>query len=176
MKIFGSIGSIGIALFLFFIGSEVVVSQSAAASGEDLYKKQCAVCHGAEGKGNGPAADFLFPKPRNFTTGSFKVRSTPSGSPPTDQDLSRTINDGMPGSAMPGFAHLSKTDQQSLVDFIKKLANISKPEKVIKIPSEPSVTSEMLTQGKELYKQMKCWECHGLEGRGDGPKAKRPIG
>jgi mono/diheme cytochrome c family protein len=166
---------IGIALFLFFIGFEVVESQ-AAAPGEALYKKQCAVCHGAKGKGDGPAADFLFPKPRDFSMGSFKVRSTPSGSPPTDQDIFRTISNGMPGSAMPSFGHLSKKDRGALVAIIKKLAGIEeKPERVISIPSQPSVTPKLLAQGQKLYKENKCWECHGLEGRGDGPKASRQV-
>ncbi len=175
-RIWKIFGSIGIALFLFFIGFGVVVSQGAAPSGEALYKKQCAICHGAEGKGDGPAADFLFPKPRDFTFGVFKMRVTPSGSPPTDDDLFRTISNGMPGSAMPSFAHLSKADRRALVDFIKKLANITeKPERVISVPPEPRVTAKLLEQGKKVYSEMKCWECHGLEGRGDGPKAKAQV-
>lgn len=144
--------------------------------GEALFKKECAICHGTEGKGDGPTADFLFPKPRNFTTGSFKVRSTPSGSPPTDEDLLRTITNGMPGSAMPGFAYLSETDQRALVEFIKKLANIKvKQERVIPVSPEPSLTAETMEKGKKLYKEMKCWECHGFEGRGDGPKAMNQV-
>ncbi len=82
----------------------------------------------------------------------------------------------MPGSAMPSFAHLSETDRRALVAFIKKLANIEeKPERVISIPSEPSVTSKMLAQGKELYIKMKCWQCHGFEGTGDGPSANQLV-
>lgn len=144
--------------------------------GEAIYKEQCAICHGTEGKGDGRAADFLFPKPRNFTTGSFKVRSTPSGSPPTDQDILHTITNGMPGSAMPGFAYLSETDQRALVAFVKKLAKIKvKPERVIPVSPEPSLTAKTLEEGKRLYKEMKCWECHGFEGRGDGPKAMSQV-
>lgn len=173
---------IGIVLVLFF-GWTVAhgaappeVTPELLKQGEALFKKQCAICHGTEGEGDGPAADFLFPKPRNFTTGSFKVRSTPSGSPPTDQDLLRTITNGMPGSAMPGFAYLSETDQRALVDFIKKLANIKvKPERVIPVSPEPSLTAKTLEKGKKLYKEMKCWECHGFEGRGDGPKAMDQV-
>lgn len=143
---------------------------------EALLKKQCAVCHGPEGKGDGPAADFLFPKPRNFTAGTFKLRSTPSGSPPTDQDLFRTITHGMPGSAMPGFSFLSEKERWALVTLVKKLAGISeKPERTIPVPPEPSVTAAIVAQGKELYQKMKCWECHGFEGRGDGPKASELL-
>lgn len=144
--------------------------------GKTLFEKQCAVCHGKAGGGDGPAADFLFPKPRNFTTGTFKVRSTPSGSPPTDQDLFRTIINGMPGSAMPGFTFLSETERWGLVAFVKGLAKIAeKPERVIPVPPEPPRTAQLVGQGKELYAKMKCWECHGHEGRADGPSAAQLV-
>lgn len=163
---------IGIALFPVSLWALVGPALAAETKEETLYRKHCRVCHGPEGKGDGPAADFLFPKPRNFTTGSFKVRSTPSGSPPTDQDLLNTITNGMPGSAMPGFAHLSEGDRRSLVAFVKGQANIQeKPETVISVAPAPPVTPKTLAEGKELYRKMKCWECHGFEGRGDGPKA-----
>ncbi|MFQ5538722.1 MAG: c-type cytochrome, partial [Gemmatimonadota bacterium] len=35
--------------------------------GKDVYEKKCALCHGAEGKGDGPGAIHLDPKPRDFT-------------------------------------------------------------------------------------------------------------
>jgi mono/diheme cytochrome c family protein len=36
-------------------------------SGSELYHQYCAVCHGAEGKGNGPVADILKKKPADLT-------------------------------------------------------------------------------------------------------------
>lgn len=144
--------------------------------GETLFKKQCRVCHGAEGKGDGPAADFLFPKPRNFSTGAFKVRSTPSGSPPADQDLFRTITQGMPGSAMPSFSFLSEKERWGLVAFLRKLAKLEeKPERLVQVASEPPITTQSVAQGKNLYMKMKCWECHGHEGRADGPKVTELV-
>src|SRR5574337_2087133 len=70
-----------------------------AAQGKALYEKKCVVCHGAEGMGNGKAEFVLFPKPRNFTKGIYKIRSTTTL--PTDTDLFRTITRGIPGTAMP---------------------------------------------------------------------------
>lgn len=178
-KIFGGIGVASFLLFVWTLtqgASPPKIAPELLKEGETLFKKQCAVCHGTEGKGDGPAVDFLFPKPRNFTTGVFKIRSTPSGSPPTDQNLFSTITNGMPGSAMPGFAFLSERERWALVAFIKKLANTQeKPERVIQVAPEPPVTPAILAQGKELYKKMKCWECHGFEGKGDGSKASDLI-
>lgn len=204
-RIFGITGGVAIALFLHSIwawGQAVVpqkrtpklleqlphdarahreddpekITSKLLKRGETLFKKQCAVCHGSEGTGDGLAADFVFPKPRNFTTGSFKIRSTPSGSPPLDEDLFHTITHGMPGSAMPAFGFLSKEEQGALVAFVKKLANIKeKPERIIQLPPEPPQTAKTVAQGKELYTKMKCWECHGFEGRGDGPKARELV-
>ena len=49
--------------------------------GGELFQKHCAGCHGAEGRGNGPAAPFLGVRPRDFTVGKYKFRSTPVGTP-----------------------------------------------------------------------------------------------
>src|SRR3989304_2115707 len=45
-----------------------------AKKGEALYAQKCAVCHGATGKGDGAAEFVLFPKPRDLTSGKFKIR------------------------------------------------------------------------------------------------------
>src|SRR3990167_1619214 len=138
--------------------------------GKTLFEQECSVCHGMEGKGDGTAAYLLFPKPRDFTTGVFKVRSTPSGEPPTDQDLFNTITTGLPGSAMSGFSSIQEQDRWALVHYLKKMANIEgEPERVIKVPAVSSAAPELVSQGKALYQKLKCWECHGKEGKGDGP-------
>ncbi len=145
--------------------------------GETSFNKQCAACHGAEGRGDGPAADFLFPKPRNFTTGLFKIRTTPSGYPPIGQDIFKTITNGMPGSAMPNFSFLSERERWGLVAYIEKLAEIEdeEPERIIQAPHEPTASAQTSELGKKLYKKMKCWKCHGFEGKGDGPAAFQQI-
>ena len=46
----------------------VPLQPTSPASGEEMYKTYCAVCHGVTGKGNGPAADALKVPPSNLTT------------------------------------------------------------------------------------------------------------
>ena len=41
------------------------------ASGKALYQQYCSACHGPQGKGNGPAAAAMRPKPRDHTDGTY---------------------------------------------------------------------------------------------------------
>src|SRR3972149_4356951 len=92
--------------------------------GKKVYQERCMFCHGGEGKGDGPAADLLYPRPRDFTRGQYKIRSTPSGALPTDDDLFKIISEGMPGTSMPGWKdHLSNLERQQLVTTIKTFSD-----------------------------------------------------
>jgi cytochrome c553 len=73
------------------------------AQGKEIYIRRCSFCHGLMGDGNGPAADYLDPRPRDFTLGTFKFRTTQSGELPTDADMFRTVSRGLPGTGMQAF-------------------------------------------------------------------------
>ncbi|MGE0702515.1 MAG: c-type cytochrome [Vicinamibacterales bacterium] len=144
-------------------------------SGKNLYLKNCVQCHGDKGDGNGSATPHLFPRPRNFTTGKFKVRTTPNGALPTHQDLVGIIRRGMPFTSMPGWPELTNQQVSDLAYFIKTFSpDFSSPELVpepLTTPSAPSVTSESIELGKKLYVETGCIKCHGALGRADGPSA-----
>jgi hypothetical protein len=59
--------------------------------GKRVFAQRCAVCHGPDGKGNGPAAPSMSPRPRDFSSGVFKYKSTAAAEPPTDEDLLGTF-------------------------------------------------------------------------------------
>ncbi|MFQ5916101.1 MAG: c-type cytochrome, partial [Nitrospinota bacterium] len=142
--------------------------------GKAVYLRACAVCHGEEGDGRGPLADGLNPKPRDFTSGMFKFRSTPSSSLPTDFDIFRTITKGVLGTSMPAWSSLPYEDRWSLVHFIKTLSEDFEeedPEEPIVIPDPPPPTAELVEQGRQIYMDVECNSCHGDEGGGDGPSA-----
>jgi mono/diheme cytochrome c family protein len=158
------------------------------APGKAVYDAHCAACHGGNGDGNGPASVWLFPKPRDFNSGLFKVQSTPAGSLPTDEDLFETITRGMPGSSMPGFSYLPESQRREAVQYVKWLtADVDaagkrlnkfdqarakgESRRPVVVPPEPGVTVEALTKGRELFVKLACNTCHGETGAGDGPSA-----
>ncbi len=164
---------ISVVLVYGFSQSRSMLDRS-ESNGKKLYEKYCSTCHGLEGKGEGTAAVYLDPKPRDFTRGLFKFQSAPAGSLPTDSDLERTIRNGMPGSAMPAWDRLSDAEITNLVAYIKTLSDRFKsesPSGVIAIEREPPSTPEMIQNGKTIYALMSCWTCHGTTGAGDGPSA-----
>ena len=92
--------------------------------GEAIYVSQCSGCHGEAGDGQGMLTQSWLPRPRNFVRGSFRYRSTPSGSPPTDADLFHTVSKGLAGSGMPAFeAILGEQERWDVVDYIKQFSS-----------------------------------------------------
>ena len=145
------------------------------AKGKPVYQEHCASCHGVGGDGQGEVAHLLSTKPRDFTKGAYKFRSTPSGELPTDEDLFRTISVGIPGTAMDGYRVLPKTDRLALVAYLKALSpRFLKRRQGAPIiyPSARTLTQEAVTRGLHLYRQMRCAACHGDEARGDGELAQ----
>ena len=146
-----------------------------AAGAKAIYDKRCAWCHGWEGAGDGPAAEFLNPRPRDFTAAVYKYKSSPYDAPfPTDEDLIRTISDGLPGTSMPAWNDLlSDKEIRDLVTYIKGFAGVE--EKIsaqVKVGKEVSSSDDSIRKGKELFID-RCSECHGEEARGDAGKALR---
>jgi len=142
------------------------------ARGRQIYVKRCQACHGEKGDGKGPVAPFLDPRPRDFTAGVYKLRTTASGEPPTDEDLFRVVTRGVPGTAMSGWTRLSEHDRWLVIAYIKQFSDAFKDKGTVITPSKDmSASPEAIARGKEVYQRAKCWECHGQQGRGDGPSA-----
>ena len=144
------------------------------AAGKDNYQKYCAQCHGAEGDGSGIATPFFDPPPRDFTSATYKIRTTESGELPTDADLKNIILEGMPYTGMPGWPQFDDEELMELVFYIKTFAeDFADPEAIV-AALEPTETepfsSESAEAGKTVYEENGCMECHGLYGRGDGEK------
>jgi len=155
--------------------------------GKSVYGQHCAACHGELGDGNGPASAWLYPKPRDFSAGQFKIKSTPALALPTDADLMDSITRGLPGSSMPSFSYLNDQERKDVVQHVKHLtaktdtagkrvnlfdeaAANGKVANPVAVPPETAANVEELTKGREVYKRMQCATCHGETGAGDGPQ------
>jgi len=138
------------------------------------YRRYCAGCHGERGDGNGENAPWIDPKPRDFQLGIFKCRSTPTGTLPTDQDLSDTIARGIDRSNMPSWNMFTLQQKADLVAWVKHFSprwTSEKPGTPIQIPAEPEVTAERIKNGREIFAKVQCWKCHGVTGEANGPSA-----
>jgi cbb3-type cytochrome c oxidase subunit II len=150
------------------------------AEGKVLFQEHCASCHGDLGRGNGLAAPFLLPRPRDFTQSAYRYRSTQAGTLPLDGDLYRTLWRGLPGSSMPPWHQLGDKNLWLLVDYVQHfLETIDGDAKefdvqsaALALPPVPKVTAEQLDglvrRGKAVFAAGKCSNCHGTEGRSDG--------
>jgi mono/diheme cytochrome c family protein len=166
------------------------------ARGKELYGNYCVQCHGVKGGGDGPAARYLYPKPRNFQLGYFRLVTTDNRLP-SDNDLLRVITRGMPGSAMFPFAHLEEVERRALVVHVRHLTRtgieeriraraaaddevisakkmkkgldlLTVPGKTLRVPPGlPAASKASLARGRKHYLSL-CAPCHGPTGKGDG--------
>ena len=168
------------------VGKPVPPNPTLLKHGEWVYRGLCIGCHGVDGDGNGAVwelADVYAPehklprKPRDFTEAVFKLRSTPSGSFPTDVDLFKSVSRGLVADHdMPAFKFLPERDRWAVVAYIKTLSprweeEADWQEDPITIAEPPLPDPSMLVAGKGVYERMQCAECHGPLGKGDGPSA-----
>jgi len=157
-------------------------------AGKRVYFTKCVWCHGVDGAGDGPAADRLWPRPRNFNQGTFKIRHTASGELPLfdakkpipgQNDLFETVTHGLPGSAMPSWEGILSEEQRLQVlsfvttQLVKDRRYDDKDTETMTVlqldsikPISPS--KESIEKGAQLVVDKKCIECHGVDGRGDG--------
>lgn len=174
---------------------KIPVSSDLVELGRATYNTRCVICHGKEGQGDGFASAYLDTKPRNFTSGIFKYRTTPQASFPLDVDIFRTITVGFPIYGMPSFHYLSARARWGLVYYLKELtedgfreslaedgelkpAEIEeiledrlKPDKPLRVGEGPAKTDRAIADGRKVYEALGCAKCHGDTGMGDGPSA-----
>ena len=142
--------------------------------GASLYGARCASCHGERGDGKGPMATVLSVPPTNFRAGVYKLRSTPTGSIPTDADLFTTITRGVHGTPMLPWSDSREDERWALVFYLQSLSarfHEERPVRPIAVPKPPAETETLRANGRRLYATLQCPACHGEKGMADGPRA-----
>ncbi len=120
--------------------------------GRDLYIQQCEQCHGVSGDGNGPAAVYMYPRPRDYRAGIFKFTTTPYGAKPRRDDLLSTVERGVSGTSMPSFRLLPKADREAIVDYVLLLTHRGEVETRLALEAEfeeevdPEIVPELVTE------------------------------
>ena len=156
-------------------------------SSKKVYETRCLICHGPKGDGKSlvgvvrraeKSGRVMEIYPRDFTVGVFKFRTTPSGCLPDDEDLVRTLEDGIQRAFMPSFKKdLSEEEKKGVIEYIKAFSlrweeeDLCEPITVKKPEWVGSPAS--VEKGKKVYKEMKCAECHDERGKGEGTKADK---
>jgi len=151
--------------------------------GRTVYFQACLPCHGIRGDGRGPAATGFDPAPRNFRRGVYKFRNTVSGALPLDEDLERTVREGLPGTEMPRWKDvLSEHDIKAVVQYVKSFSPYFEdpksrplPKDIVRIPADRPFqpSAESIAAGRKIYSDQDCVKCHGKAGAGDGVEANK---
>lgn len=159
-----------------------------------LYKRHCRACHGDEGDARGRAVRHLFPRPRNLRTGKMLLVSSRNGLP-TVADVERVLDRGMPGTSMPAFTNLPKSDRRLLAEEVLRLRRAGLREQLlqalredgeeadeaelrtsveqvtvagepVRVPQPWPTTKPSPAAGSASYSRLACNRCHGEDGVG----------
>ena len=178
MKTIIILASITIALFSYsvFAQEDILGTDAQRAAGKKIYEAKCAQCHGYNGDAESVAKTHFRPQPRDFTSSTFKFRTTESGQLPTHADIKRSIKKGMPYTGMPAWPNFSDKELDNLAFYIKTFAEDDFKEYgseavALEMPDPPAWSEESAKRGRQVYEENQCVNCHGNLGRSDGKSA-----
>lgn len=97
-----------LVVFLIVLGMAGMAAGDDLATGASLYEAKCQICHGANGRGDGPAAAALNPKPRDFTNPAFWQNNV-------DEKIKKTVTNGK--GMMPKF-NLDEGEIKAITDYL----------------------------------------------------------
>jgi cbb3-type cytochrome oxidase cytochrome c subunit/cytochrome c553 len=132
----------------------VPYDHASAAQGAALYSRHCASCHGAEMRGDGPAAAGLMPAPTSLLHRWY-----------TRERLLEALWHGVPGTAMPAWRDLSLDDLNLLISHVEAPGSTIRHDNAM-----PVLPPDAAERGARVY-AANCAQCHGPDGYGDGSAA-----
>lgn len=134
----------------------------------EIFKNNCARCHGDMGNGKGMIAVYLDPYPRDLTKAGFMNSKT-------EDRLVASIREGVLGTSMPGWGKVLNDEQiKGVLNYIQTsfVKDPRRPLKARQVPETNPVASskESITRGEQIFLQ-RCTGCHGKKGDGKGPNS-----
>lgn len=115
--------------------------------GKTLFAANCAACHGPSGRGDGPAAAALVPRPSNLAEHRY-----------SSDRLSEVLWNGSVGTAMSGWRDHQVSDLAAIAAAVQSLSDVERTD----APPEAG-----LALGARVY-EANCVQCHGVSGDGRG--------
>jgi cytochrome c oxidase cbb3-type subunit 3 len=112
------------------------------ARGKQTFSSTCANCHGLDGRGGERAPN---------------IAENPKVQRLSDSQIAHTIENGIPGTAMPAFHSLESSDVQAVVTYLRTLQGA---KQTAKLPGDP-IRGEAIFSGKAG-----CSSCHTISGKG----------
>lgn len=150
----GATRTVGVPAFDVVLPADPAKLADLQRKGAVIFARNCQGCHGEMGDGQGPAAEGLLPRPAGLIEANYTIKH-----------LVSVLMNGVPGTAMPAWRDLPRSDIEALVAHLKTL-----PERPVYVTTAEEMASKEVQAGKKLYEQ-KCVSCHGIEGDGKGPAA-----
>ena len=102
------------------------MSPGTLAAGSRVYRRQCVQCHGLAGDGRGPTGAWVYPYPRDFRQGVYKVSTV--GVKPSAEAVIALLRRGLPGTAMPRFDLLPDAELRAVTAYVVHLSTRGETE------------------------------------------------
>jgi mono/diheme cytochrome c family protein len=143
-------------------GAEKLPILSAAVSlpdGRLIFLRDCAHCHGDRGDGISPNMNTLHPAPFDLT--AFEL---------TDFCIQRVVREGLQGSDMPGWKLGADAEVRAVAAYAKSLGR----EDALSVQESYASPDALREAGRRIF-AAHCVNCHGEQGKGDGPDAAKHL-
>lgn len=159
----------------------VALTTQALEDGKAVFTRECMICHGVAGRGDGPYGQGLQPPPPDFGDGSYGTLQKPTY---TDSDYFWRISEGLPWSAMPVWklrysaedrwklthyirVHFTQTEARPKADEPQPYPGIYLAQTMPSGANGDTTPPLSFESGKRTYLRH-CAQCHGLDGKGTG--------
>ncbi len=122
-----------------------VPSDSVLGRGRELFRADCSSCHGEDGRGDGPSAATLSPKPRNF----HSLQGWTNGS--KISQIYKTLQEGIVKNGMASYSYMPPADRFALIHYVRTFAQgqpVDTPEELEQLEAAYQLSRGISTPGQ----------------------------